>query len=98
VERHPIQESPPLFRPAGHEIVNLRVYNLQRQRLGQGGCAGGIFAADSNFEPLSAISNANVNLSFRTLHLAEKNEAVFSVLCEICCAGAPEGLTPAQIR
>jgi hypothetical protein len=48
VERHPVEKSPPELRPAGNEVMNLWVDNLQRKGLSQNGSPTSALTPNTN--------------------------------------------------
>jgi hypothetical protein len=74
VERHPIQKATPHFWPASNEIMNLRIDNLKWQRIGQRRDAAVAATINSNLQPVSAVSNAELPLPPVALRFPEKNK------------------------
>ena len=57
VERDPIQEPAPQLRAPRHQVVNLRIDHLQRQRVRQRRRPAVSATVDSNLQPVAAVAN-----------------------------------------
>ena len=85
VERNPIEKAPSKLRTTRNQIVNFRIYNLQRQRVCQSRSALATSAVDANLQPLPAVSNPEFLRSSLGLRFAKQHELRLPMPNEVRC-------------
>jgi hypothetical protein len=78
--------------------MNLRINDLQWQRCRQRRRPTRIFAAYSDLEPLSTVSNPESQATLAAINLTEKHERLFAVLNQIGRVCPAKRLSAPQIR
>src|SRR5210317_1287807 len=97
VERYPVQEPAPHFRPAGDEVVNFRVDNLERQRVRERRYTALAAAVNANLQPFLTVSNADFLAPALVFCLAEKDKPRFTMANKVRCCRPTKRLAATQV-
>ncbi len=88
VKRDPVQVATALVRPARDQVVNVRIDDLQGQRLGQRCRPPVALAIYAHFEPQCAVAHTDAGAAPSVLNLSEKDEFILSMTNQLLCGSA----------
>jgi hypothetical protein len=97
VERYPVGVTPPKFRAAGHQLMDIRVDDLQRQERRQLRRTSRCVAVDMDFPATLAVPHAQRRLPRARIYAAKQHKLFVTIAHQVLRACAPKRTSAAQI-